>query len=710
MPAIPQYREQVSASSAGPGPGPLGDRSGDLLIQAGEEAQRNLDRQRHAELTRTVTQNASQLRLASEQDFLAAQSNANSPDGFTPAALKSFDDRRTEIASKITDRGMRNAFIEYADQNIRIDLASRAMKWEAEQGLAVRVTKAQESLEHATAAVELAPDSWMQAGGEQLRQIDNLGLEPAAREQARVQATDSIRYAAARGFAKLDPATALKTLGSTESGNPAFDQLSPRQRHELEQYSKSRLAEVSADQVVSAYRTDARAGMKALSALAASDLPQDVKNAAASQAREGVGALHFERRQEFGEQVTALERSITQGTPAINAEQSAAALYRRGAYTAEQYTNVLQAIDAARIQAAKSGAEIVTVQEAILTGQRLDPKNEKIVSAVDKWFINATKVNGIQPGTDEYTNSAASIAARTNILPPEAMSWARKTLLSGEPAASVQAANAMQRFADAAPVAWSYFDDPNVKSVASQVDAMTRAGASPAKAVEMARANTFDIPKARQESLDTKWKKQKYGEDNAGELQGLLNTDDAFETTFFGKAPAPPLTMQDEYNQLVRNYFNHNNGDITEARKTAWKDLRGTYGISQINGEPEVMKYAPELVFPGLDSKVVRADIDEVAKSLGVSTPVRMVPSRTTGDTKGLVWELHTTDADGAEEVLLDEKNRPRQYMIPTDTERYIAAQELAKKAAVDEALAERERRRMTQEAAEKLDPLEPGF
>lgn len=704
MPQIPQYHEQVNVGGGNLGPGPLGgDHGASAIARLGEQLDQDAQRRRQAEVTRILTERTSELRLGSEQDFLSAQSNAaDGAQGFTPTALKAFDDRRTTIAKSITDRDARNAFIEHADQAVRPELEARALQFENEQGVGTRLTKANESLARTTAAVELAPSSWLAAGAETLRNIDSIGLTPEAREQARAKATASIRYSAARGFAKLDPKTALAKIAKTDSGDPVFDSLSAPERHELEQYSKSRLAEVTADTVVAAYRQDARAGTRALLDLSKSDLPQDIKESAAGQVRQGVGLLHAERREQFGDEVTHLERSITQGTPAINAENTAAALYHRGAYTPEQYTNVLQAIDQARIESAKKGAELVTVDDAIRTGKRLDPKDEKIVKGVDLWFKNATKTNGIEPGTEEYTNAAASLAERTNILPPEAMSWARKTLLSGEPAMVIPAANAMQRFADAAPSAYAYFDDPNIKAMSSQVDSLVRAGVAPAKAVEIARANTFDIPKARQDALKATYTKGKFAADNAGKLQSHLNGDDAFETTFFGKAPAAPLAMQDEYGSLVRTYYDSTNGDIEQARELAWKDIRGTYGISTVNGAPQVLKYAPELVFPGIDPKVIRSDVDEVARSLGVTTPVRMVPSRSTGDTHGLMWELHTMDADGAEEVLLDEKNRPRQYAIPTDTGTYLKAQETAKQKAVSDAVAAREARRAALKVAEE--------
>lgn len=695
-------------SGLSPGPQDIGAED---LIATGRIVGQAIDESERLERQRTITRAMSQLRLEAEQGFLEAQTNAdNSPDGFVPRALKAFDDRRVAIAKGISDRDARHAFIDHADIALRNPFTERALQFEHEQGVSMRLTQAQESLTRTLASIDLNPDSWMDAGMEALRHIDSIGLTPAEETAARARATNSIHLAAALGYAKKDPRAALANLATTSSGNAAFDELGPEARGQVEQLAKSRLAEVTAQGVLKAYETDARTGTAALVALNDSGLPADVLTDARRLVREGAGLLHAERRQQYGDQVTALERAISRGAPGANAEAQAEQLYRRGAYTSEQRTNVLQAIDEARQRGAAAAAEITAVQEAFTSGARLDPRNEKVVKAVDAWFKQVTQLNGIAPGSDEWINSAAQVAHRTNILPPEAMSWARKTLLSGDPALSVPAANAISRWADASPTAYAYFDDPNLKAQAEGIDGLVRAGVAPAKAVEIVRANTFDIPKARQDALKATYTKEKYAASNDGELQSFLDGDDRFDRTVIGGAPAAPLAMRDEFSALVRTYFDATNGDIKRARELAWKDIRGVYGYSMVNGTPEILKYAPELIYSGLDAGVIRADIDAVAKASGVETPVKLTPSRMTGDTRGLLWQLQTTDADGNEEVLLDEKNRPLIYAIPTDTARYVEAQEALKRSAIEAARAESARRRQTAEAAASLDPLANEF
>lgn len=464
-----------------------------------------------------------------------------------------------------------------------------------------------------------------------------------------------------------------------------------------------------ANSILSAYRGDAKKGVEALTALESSDLTDEEKNDIRSKVREGIGLIVSERRQQYSDQVTHLERAIAKGAPDANAEGQAAYLYRRGAYSAAEYTNVLERIDNARQAGAKQNAVLSSVQEALRLGQRLDPKNEKVVDAVDTLFQAAAQEAGLERGSDAWVNAAADLARRTNILPPEVMSWARSQMLSEEPALVAPAATAIARWADEAPVAYSYFDDPNLKAYAENVNALLSVGADPAKAIETVR-KTMEIPKARQDELAQQYRSEKYAKDNGDELQSFLDSDDAFDRAIFGGAPAPSQTMVNDFEAAVRLYYSKTNGDIGRARELAWKDIRGVYGYSTVNGQPEVLKYAPELIYPGIDVSVIRSDMMEAAKASGFDpATVRMIPSHRTGTTRGLLWHLAVEDADGNVDLVLGPDNRPVDYAIPTDTERYVEAQETAKRKAVEAARDKARRARAMADSMAELGAF-PGY
>lgn len=446
-------------------------------------------------------------------------------------------------------------------------------------------------------------------------------------------------------------------------------------------------------EVLGVFETDVKAGSKAIAALKDSGLTPEEQLEARGQIQRGRGLIHAERRQEFNDQVTSLERAISSGVPGPKAEAQATFLYRRGAYSDEQYTNTLERIDNARQTGAKNAATMDVVTNALATGKPLDPRNDKVVEGIDTLFKSGTELAGIERGSDDWVSNATALAKKTNILPPDAMSWARANMLSGDPKLVGPAATALKTWATESPVAYSYFNDPNLKAYAATVSSIIDAGGSPERAVEVARQN-LDIPPARQDALKATYTKDKHAAGNPDDLQTRMNGEDAFEVGFLGKSPPASQAMRDEYGAAVRTYFDKTGGDIAQARELAWADIRGVYGASTVNGYPEILKYAPERRFPGIDPEVIRNDAIETAKARGVTTPVRLVPTHATDTTQGVEWELHTVDEDGREEVVLRPDNRPVRYMIPTDTQVYLKKQEDAKRAAVEAARADSKSRR----------------
>lgn len=695
--AAPNIQQRPLENTAAQSIGGAVQDTGQILFKVQQEERAKEDRATVIEADRLLGEAENEL-LHTPETGAYSQAGENAR-GITDKTLSEYDKRVSKIDEGLRNPRQKQVFREAVNER-RVRVQQGLQRHEGGQREVAHDNQAQAALDTATESAALNWQDPTRIDQELSRQRTIIGIQAKRKGWSKEELASAIK--------KSDTATHTAVIGQMLQANKDGPARAYLEAHasELDATQKARIQAVIdttrvknvALEISKAFETDALAGQAALKKLDASGLSEEDQIDVRKQVREAQGLLHSERRQEFAEEVNTLERSISAGNPARNAEGQAARLYRKGVYSPGEYTNVLQAIDTARAKGAEDAAEIASIEDAVLNGIRLDPKNDKIVKNVDKWFKASSALNQIKPGSEEWINSAAIIANKTNVLPSAAMAWARSTLLSGEPALTVPAANAMTRWADAAPTAYSYFDDPNLKAYANQVSSLVQAGASPEKAVEITRANMFDIPEQRQKLLQSTYTKEKFADDNAGELQSAMNSDDSFDRKLFGGAPEAPLGMQDEYEKAVRTYFDYTNGNIAKARELAWKDIRGVYGYSTVNGAPQIMKYAPELVFPGIDVNVIRSDVDEVAKSLGVDKPVRLQPSRETGDTNGVLWNLQYTDDDGMVETLLDENNRARKYAIPTDTGVYLKAQEEAKRKAVEDARALSKRQRETAE------------
>ena len=131
--------------------------------------------------------------------------------------------------------------------------------------------------------------------------------------------------------------------------------------------------------------------------------------------------------------------------------------------------------------------------------------------------------------------------------------------------------------------------------------------------------------------------------------------------------------MQAEYNGLVRQYYD-STANLPQARELAEAQLHKTWGVSSINGAPELMKYPiPQQMVP-----TVRADIASSVKAAGYQldpSQVHLVPNAYTDASGGKVWSLVHTEPSGLSDVLLGKDNRPLVYHVPTGPD-FVAARE----------------------------------
>jgi hypothetical protein len=150
-------------------------------------------------------------------------------------------------------------------------------------------------------------------------------------------------------------------------------------------------------------------------------------------------------------------------------------------------------------------------------------------------------------------------------------------------------------------------------------------------------------------------------------------------------APAPSLEMQGEYNGLVSRMYNYTNGDVAQAQRLAYDAIKSRYGVTTMNGAPEIVKYSPEK-FYGLPPQFIRADVADVVKAAGSDVDPAKVRIHATPDverTKGQRgWLLQTLDEYGNYDTLRDQHNQPVYYDLPLDPAALKAAAEKASAAA----------------------------
>lgn len=619
-----------------------------------------------------VGKNIAQARVAAEQTFLDAQGKSSDDiqkdGGFTPSVMKGF----TAATQQMTDEapnGIAKRMMQEHLQALGADLQIRAMKQDAANRVIEKATSAQTSARTAASAVELNPDSWQAAGSEQHASIANMGLPPEETTKLQSISDGMIRNAAARGYAKQNPESAVNRL--KDANDPLFSSLSLPEREETETFAKNQWAHNQAQGVVDTYRNlGPTQGAAALKGLDKANLPDDVKRATYQNVEAGLGQWHAEARQTHADSIMALEDRLGSGKTTPDDRGAVMGLYRSGAFTAEQAGETLGRIDKAQEKKVDDDAIYQYASESYRNGVALDPKDEHITKAMDAVFTVAT--NNVAPGSPEWINRASDIGQKTGVTPPSAVSWARTQLIGGDPQSAANAANAIQRITDANPRGAPLAIDEHTRAMARLINDATHAGTDPQVAIENARKLT-SLPDAERQRLDELYKQKQLASKAPGDLSNQLkDPENGFRPHFWNGIPDVPPQMQGQFEDLRKEYFQLTGGNADQASKLATADLKNTWGITQVNGQKEFMQFAPEAMNPGLTTQAIRADLEASAKGhTDDPSKVRLLTTADTFQSGGQRWAIGVPDKFGAYSALTDSKGRVIPYQLPNGTQAF---------------------------------------
>lgn len=421
-------------------------------------------------------------------------------------------------------------------------------------------------------------------------------------------------------------------------------------------------------------------------------VPIDQRVAAVSEYRKQRELLAFTRSHSNIEPLNGLAQSVAAGGYGPQLEDNARQLYLRGAMSDSEFQTKLAEMTRNEAKHADDKAAEAAVNGALSGDYGLDPKNGDMVKAVDTKFQTMMTQAGVQPGEERWINGAANFLQHLNILPRAAESWVRTGLMSGDFRQAGIAAGAYDRFQKSNPTAALFNDDPKIRAVAELINSNSSSGMTPEAAYGLA-LNTVNIPEPQKQVLHASYAKGNFATNNADWLHSnVLKESPQINPGILPNTPATPVALQAEFEQSVRQYYDITGGDIDKARKLAGDAVvrNGLWGRTEVNGQPEILKYSPEVV-AHLPTAAIRADIAEKVKGMAVPSPdghgttapldpatVKLVPSPMTDRTSGQHWGLQVTDQYGSPTPLLDQSNRPIDYVLPNNDAAFARRQQEA--------------------------------
>ena len=244
MPRIPTYEQQTTASgtlsvrTVDTGGEDL-IRGGAMLAGAARETSRNARYVQEVDRRKKIADDVSSAHLAATkasahwtQHLFERQQQADAdPTGFTDGLLTDFDKYGTElVATAQTAEG--KAYLTGEVAQLRGQLVSRSLPWEAERGITRRADQYSQSVDQQRIALRADPSLFDKVIEQQSVAINAASLPTAVRDKLWAQTRQSIAESAVATLIQRDPAGTLKALrtGPGQSGSSIIEGLSADDR------------------------------------------------------------------------------------------------------------------------------------------------------------------------------------------------------------------------------------------------------------------------------------------------------------------------------------------------------------------------------------------------------------------------------------------------------------------------------------------------
>lgn len=418
---------------------------------------------------------------------------------------------------------------------------------------------------------------------------------------------------------------------------------------------------------------------------------EDDKNAVTTKYLAETTKYHEMQSRVYANDIAGVGQRLVQGVYGNSIEPEIRHLYKIGALSPEGLHSLLDQSMRNQVQGLEDDSTNQAFDAALNgTGPKFDPASASAKKAADTYVKTHMLSSNIAPLSDMWTATMSNFAQRTNIIPPLALAQIRIGLISDDPNVAARAAASAERIRSQNKDLDPYDKDPKAAATASMIDANLKSGMSAVRAVTLAR-QTLDRDEGQRKVIDAQYKKlveQSPGA-NTKALQSAL---DSATPGMFNRAPNvsanPGLVAEND--RLVGMFYGLTQ-DIDKSRQLAAQQIQTVWGVQHVNGAPELVKHPiPDKLAP-----IVRADLAERAKGSGFAgdpAELRLVPNSFTDSSDGRIWAVHHVDPKtGLEDVLLDDKNRPLAYSLPSTQQAFDGAVQALEDKKIAAAKAERE-------------------
>ncbi|MFS7358977.1 hypothetical protein AB6896_08905 [Rahnella inusitata] len=227
----------------------------------------------------------------------------------------------------------------------------------------------------------------------------------------------------------------------------------------------------------------------------------------------------------------------------------------------------------------------------------LDPNDKSNQAAADHYFDQSVAPD-FNIKSDESLSQVANITTKSGILPTQIKTMLTAGATSKDPAVVVPMARMYGQIFDNNPAAVTNLDK-GAMAFYAKVYAYDRAGVPADKAVDMSYSQVYEQDDRNKQMISTKQRDKDYLKGRESAAQSNISALTS-ATSFTPSASDPSrsnLQYQRDYQTIYDANFAQTGGDAGQAEAMTNAMIRNTWGVSSVNGSPEIMKYAPEAVY-----------------------------------------------------------------------------------------------------------------
>ncbi|HCE8948625.1 TPA: hypothetical protein NHT78_001705 [Morganella morganii] len=243
---------------------------------------------------------------------------------------------------------------------------------------------------------------------------------------------------------------------------------------------------------------------------------------------------------------------------------------------------------------AKQGVEMVT--NAVNHSVPLDPNNKSNKAATDSYY--AANFSNLDLKDANQVAGVIKLVGSTGIIPTQLLSNLNAAAVTQDPKVVLPAADLVSRLYETNPTAITGLSNEK-QSFYLNVRQYKNAGVNDDDAVKMAFNSVYNQTDTMKMQLAAEKATPVYKKERTKAAESFVDA----RTSIFGpsatdKNPGSVAFLND-YEALYDINFDKSGGNAETAKKTTDQQITNSWSISEVNGQAQLMKYAPESLYPG---------------------------------------------------------------------------------------------------------------